>query len=137
MRLALSLRLWLYASAALLWASGAAWLFARYFPRARSLPSDLAATSMKVHGGAAMLLLILAGMTVALHVPAAWRERRNRISGIVMASAASALALTGYLLYYAGSESARALASLGHWLPGLALPVVGLWHALAARRARR
>jgi hypothetical protein len=128
MRLALRLRLWLYASAALLWASGAAWLLANYFAPARSLPAGLAAASLRIHGGVAMLLLVLAGMAVALHVPGAWRERKNRVSGLVMAVALIGLVITGYLLYYAGGESARALASVAHWLPGLALPAVGLWH---------
>jgi cytochrome b561 len=67
-------------------------------------------------------------MAVALHVPGAWRERKNRVSGLVMAVALIGLVITGYLLYYAGGESARALASVAHWLPGLALPAVGLWH---------
>jgi hypothetical protein len=137
MRLALSPRLWLYASAALLWASGTAWLFAHYFPSARSYPGGLDATAMKIHGGAAMLLLVLAGVVVALHVRGAWRERKNRVSGLVMATALIGLVVTGYLLYYAGGETARALASVGHWLPGLALPVVGVWHGLAGRRSRR
>ena len=137
MRLALSLRLWLYASAVLLWASGTAWLFAHYFQSARSYPAGLAAASMKIHGAAAMLLLVLAGVVVALHAPGAWRERKNRGSGLVMAAALIGLAVTGYLLYYAGGETARSLASVGHWLPGLVLPVIGLWHGLAGRRSRR
>jgi hypothetical protein len=134
MRLALSLRLWLYASAAVLWMTGAAWLFAHYLPAARAYPGGLATTSMKIHGGAAMLLLVLAGVVVALHVPGAWRERKNRASGLVMAAASISLAVTGYLLYYTGGETARAFASVGHWLPGLALPIVGIWHVLLARR---
>jgi hypothetical protein len=131
------MRLWLYASAAVLWVSGTAWLFAHYFPPAPAPPEGLAATSMKIHGGAAMLLLVLAGVVVALHVPGAWRERKNRVSGLVMATALVGLAVTGYLLYYAGGETARALASVAHWLPGLALPIAGGWHAAAGRRSRR
>jgi FtsH-binding integral membrane protein len=137
MRLALSLRLWLYASAALLWASGIAWLFAHYFPSDRPYPAGLAATAMKIHGGTAMLLLVLAGVVVGLHVPGAWRERKNRVAGLVMAAALIGLVITGYLLYYAGGEIARALASAGHWLAGLALPVIGIWHGAAGRRSRR
>jgi len=136
MRLALSLRLWLYASAAVLWITGTVWLFAHYSPPARAFPEGLAAASMKIHGGAAMLLLVLAGIVVALHVPGAWRERKNRASGLVMAAALIALAVTGYLLYYAGGETARALASAGHWLPGLAVPLAGAWHGIAGRRSR-
>jgi hypothetical protein len=137
MRLTLNLRLWLYACAALLWASGTAWLFAHYFPSARPHSDGLASTSMKIHGGAAMLLLVLAGAVVALHVRGAWRERKNRVSGLVMAAALIALAVTGYLLYYAGGETARTLASMGHWLPGLALPLLGAWHGIAGRRSRQ
>jgi hypothetical protein len=137
MRLGLSLRLWLYASAAALWVTGTAWLVAHYFPSARAYPEGLAATSMKIHGGAAMLLLVLAGVVVALHAPGAWRERKNRVSGLVMAAVLIGLCVTGYLLYYAGGETARALASVGHWLPGLALPLIGVWHGFAGRRSRR
>jgi hypothetical protein len=54
-----------------------------------------------------------------------------------MATVLIGLAATGYLLYYAGGETARALASVAHWLPGLALPIAGGWHAVAGRRSRR
>jgi hypothetical protein len=137
MQLALSLRLWLYLSAAVLWVTGAAWLLVRYLPAARSYPNGVAAISMRIHGAAAMLILVVAGMAVALHVPGAWREHKNRASGIVMGIALIALVSTGYCLYYAGGESVRALSSFGHWMPGLALPVVVVWHALAARKARK
>src|SRR5436853_4673679 len=78
MRLALSLRLWLYAVTASLFASGVLWLVAHYFATPNSWPR-LPAVSMRFHGGAAMLMLVLVGITTALHVPQAWRERKNRL----------------------------------------------------------
>lgn len=54
-----------------------------------------------------------------------------------MGVALIALVSTGYCLYYVGGESLRALSSFGHWVHGLALPIVVVWHAVVARRVRK
>jgi hypothetical protein len=135
-RLAASLRYSLYATTAMVFASGALWLAARYLPASRALPDGLAAVSMRVHGGAAMVLLVLIGCIVSLHAPSAWRERKNLGSGISLGAALILLAATGYCLYYLGDESARAISSLGHWLLGLALPAALACHVWLGGRNR-
>ena len=131
MRLAPSLRWSLYATTAVLFGSGIVWLAVRYLPVAAPLPRAAAAVSMRVHGGAVMALLALAGGAVALHVPGAWRERKNLVPGIAISFTLIVLTLTGYGLYYLGDDSAREALSLLHWLFGLALAPVLVWHVLA------
>jgi hypothetical protein len=135
MRLAASLRYSLYAVTAVVFASGIAWLAARYVPVRRALPEGLASASMRVHGGAAMALLVLIGGAVALHTTNGWRERKNRASSVALSSVLIAITVTGYLLYYLGDESWRATASLVHWWLGLALPFLLAGHAWLGRYA--
>ena len=134
MRLAASLRYALYIATALLFGSGASWLAARYLPDARWLPSGLASASMRIHGAAAMVMLVLTGGAVALHTPSGWCERKNRASGLALCVTLIGLAATGYCLYYVGGDTARSVSSVNHWTLGLAvLPALGL-HAWLGRR---
>ena len=135
-RLAASLRYSLYAATAMVFASGALWLAARYLPASRPLADGLATASLRVHGGAALVLLVLIGGTGSLHAPSAWRERKNLVSGISLSTALVVLTATGYCLYYLGDESARTISSLGHWMLGLALPAALACHLWPGRRNR-
>ena len=128
MRLAPSLRWSLYSAGLALLASGAAWLYVRYGVPDASRPRALLSASMRIHGAAAMAALVLAGAVTALHVKAAWMDRRNITSGVVLAVSLLIIVITGYLLYYVGDESARALASAAHWLLGLGAPIALWWH---------
>ena len=119
MRLPASLRYSLYATTGVLVASG--------LTRGSALP--------RVHGAAAMLELLLVGIVIALHAAAAWRERKNRFLGALLGGILAVLALTGYLLYYSGSDETRAASSLVHWLVGLALPAALGVHVWLGRRA--
>jgi hypothetical protein len=136
MRLAPSLRWSLYATGLALLASGAAWLYVRYgFPEA-SRPRDALTVSMRIHGAAAMGALALIGAVTALHVKAAWLERRNIASGVLLATTLLVLSLTGYLLYYLGDEGLRAQASAAHWMLGIGVPLALWWHAASAAASR-
>jgi len=126
MRLAASLRHALYGTMGLLLASGLAWLAVR--------AGSTATWSMRIHGATAMALLALGGGAVALHVKDAWRERKNRLSGLALAGTLLVLAVTGYLLYYVGDDEARGLVSALHWILGIAAAAVLAWHALVAQR---
>jgi hypothetical protein len=134
MRLAASLRYSLYGLIAVLLGSGVVWLGAHYLDLRRGDPAGWRAVSMRIHGAAAMALMVIAGSAVSLHATSAWRERKNRASGLALGAVLTILAITGYLLYYAGGESARSLASIGHWVLGLALPAAFASHALLGRR---
>jgi hypothetical protein len=92
--------------------------------------------AMKIHGGSAMAILVLIGMLLSGHVRFAWRASRNRANGSVFLSAFAVLTITGYGLYYAGSERLRAWTSWIHLAVGLALPVLLLIHIFLGRRTR-
>lgn len=134
MQLPPSLRAAFYACGAVLTASGLVWLAVHYAapPEARG-----SALALEVHGAAAMAVLFLAGAVAALHVPGAWRERKNRNSGIAVVSWVVLLAVTGFLLYYAGDDSVRETAGVVHWVSGLAAPLLVWLHGSLGWRATR
>jgi len=135
MKLAASLRYSLYASIAALFLSGVLWLAVRYGTILGPRERELLALSMRIHGAATMVMLVLTGCTVALHSVKAWQERTNRISGTALSCVLLLLALTGYLLYYVGDEALRATTSVVHWAAGIAGSAVLVWHVVEARRA--
>ena len=130
-------RYFLYAVLALVFLSGVAWAYWNYFVAS---PGDFEmsakAWAMKVHGGAAMAVLVLIGMLLNVHVRFAWRARRNRANGSVFLSAFAVLTITGYGLYYAGGERLRAWTSWIHLAIGLVLPILLLIHILLGRKTR-
>ena len=79
---------------------------------------------MKVHGGAAMATLVLLGAVLAHHVPKGWAAGANRFSGLAVLGAALWLLVTGYALYYSGSESLRYWASETHFWIGVGVALV-------------
>src|SRR6266513_5464586 len=127
----------LYAVLALLFLSGVAWAYWNYLT---ATPGDFETSAkawvMKIHGAAAMAVLVLIGMLLSAHVRFAWRARRNRANGSVFLSAFAVLVITGYGLYYAGGERLRAWTSWLHLGIGLALPIFMLIHILVGRRTR-
>lgn len=130
---------WLvYASSALLLITGLAWAFVHYFGDAAGLDSRAApafnAFMMKLHGGAAMAVLILFGTLLTRHVPMGWSGRQNRTSGVATLLIASALIVSGYLLYYTGDETYRQLASELHLGAGLVFAVLLTVHLQVRRR---
>ena len=130
-------RYFLYIVLALVFLSGVAWAYWNYLAAS---PGDFEmsakAWAMKIHGAAAMAVLILVGMLLNEHVRLAWRARRNRANGSVFLSAFAFLTITGYGLYYAGGERLRAWTSWVHLAIGLVLPILLLIHILLGRRTR-
>jgi hypothetical protein len=116
-RLPVVQRLLLHAALLVLLATGVAWEF---------VPS--AAWLMKIHGGAAMVALVLIGTLIAHHIPAGWTSFKNRWSGVLLLSVLGWLVGSGYLLYYSGSETLRFFASQSHLWVGLAGGVVVVLH---------
>lgn len=94
-----------------------------------------AANLLMLHGGVAMLALMLLGALVPLHLRRAWRARKNRITGTVMATFNAVLIITAFGLYYSGSDVVRPWISRLHYGLGLALPVLFLVHVVWGRRA--
>jgi hypothetical protein len=129
----------LYAAFAILFVTGAVWLAA---DQLKDSPSGefwqaTAADLLMVHGGAAMIMLLLLGGLFASHVARAWRARLNRVSGIVMVICNAVLIITAFGLYYLGSDALRPLISDVHIVIGLALPLVLAFHVWLGRRQTR
>jgi hypothetical protein len=130
-------RYFLYTVLVLLFLSGAAWAYWNYLVAS---PGDFEigakSWAMKIHGAAAMAILVLIGVLLNGHVRFAWRARRNRTNGSLFLSAFAVLTITGYGLYYAGGERLRAWTSWIHLAVGLALPILLLIHIFLGRRTR-
>lgn len=123
-----------------LYATGIAWMALHYGVNGGAGLEDgwrVAETwLLRLHGAAAMAALVALGSVLAVHVPRAWKLSRNLPSGTTMLATALALAVTGWLLYYASGELARAWSDYAHMAIGAVAPLVVLWH-LRFRRATR
>jgi hypothetical protein len=126
-----------YFVSAILWISGLAWLCFKplWAPPTQALDSPWPQLLMKLHGAAAMIFLILIG-TLIVHVLRAWASGRNRLSGLSLLGSVLVLTATGWMLYYAGDESTRLVASYAHSAMGLALALILILHVIFGRRSR-
>jgi hypothetical protein len=127
----------LYAAFSVLFVTGTAWLPADRMKEAAGTGEAwqmTAAYLLMLHGGAAMITLMLLGALVPLHIRLAWRSRRNRVAGTAMVTANAVLVATSFGLYYAGSEVLRPWMSNIHIGFGLCLPVLFVVHVLVGRR---
>jgi hypothetical protein len=129
-------RYFLYAVLTLLFLSGVAWAYWNYLGSPGDFETSAKAWTLKIHGAAAMAILVLVGMLLTGHVRFAWRARRNRANGSIFLSAFAVLTITGYGLYYAGGERLRAWTSWIHLAFGLALPILLLIHIFQGRKTR-
>jgi hypothetical protein len=129
----------LYAAFAVLFLTGAGWLWADEMKETATGEGwqSAAAWLLMTHGGAAMAVLLLLGALVPLHVRRGWLARRNRTSGTIMVACNAAFILTAFGLYYLGSESLRPWASRLHIAIGLLAPILLVIHILLGRRSRR
>jgi cation transport ATPase len=128
----------LYAVFALLFLTGAAWWVADWH---KNVAGDdfwhaTAAWLLMVHGGSAMVVLLLLGALLPLHAQRGWRGRTNRLSGAVMLTLNGALVATAFGLYYIGSEKIRSWMSDIHVVVGFFLPVLLLVHIALGKRTR-
>jgi len=96
---------------------------------------EIKPTLMKAHGFAALGFVLLFGTLIPVHIRHSWHARRNRANGVFFLSAISILTLTGYALYYLGSETLRALCSDVHFWLGAATPLLLIWHIWSGRRS--
>jgi hypothetical protein len=139
LRLKPSFRFAIYAAFAVLLLTGVGWLLADW---QKDISGDefwqqSVAYLLMVHGGAAMVTLLLLGALIPVHVLRAWRSRKNRASGSAMATFNAILIATAFGLYYLGSETLRPWMSWIHIAAGFSL---SLWlpvHIFLGRRALR
>ncbi|MDN5005941.1 hypothetical protein ACFQZO_34380 [Bradyrhizobium sp. GCM10027634] len=138
MRLRTSYRYPLYAAFAALILTGAGWLVADWRKDAGDeIWQQIAANMLMVHGGVAMLALLLLGALIPLHVQRSWRGGKNLVSGSVMAAFNAVLIVTAFGLYYLGSEAVRPFMSWIHLATGFSLAVMLPLHIWLGRRQRR
>ena len=139
MRLKPSFRFSIYAAFAVLLLTGVGWLLADW---QKDISGDefwqqSVAYLLMVHGGTAMVTLLLLGALIPVHIMRAWRSRKNRASGSAMATFNAILIATAFGLYYLGSETLRPWMSWIHIAAGFSL---SLWlpvHIFLGRRALR
>ncbi len=129
----------LYWAIAFLWLTGVGWLYFRYGTHWEDLESNSNSTQvllLKVHGAAAMFFLVVLGLVIH-HIGSGWRQKRQRLSGSLLAISCGALILTGWGLYYVGQESVRDIISQAHSWVGLFLPLIIFIHVWRIIRRRR
>jgi len=133
------LRWGLYAAFATLFVTGAVWLIAdaRKDSQNGEFWQAASANMLVIHGGMAMVMLVVLGALIPIHIQRAWRGRRNRLTGAVMATSNFLLVVTAFGLYYAGSDTFRAWISDVHIAVGLIFPALLVIHILLGRRSRR
>jgi hypothetical protein len=131
-------RLLVYVTGAGLWISGGLWLIYHNFLRRPGEwgpePNVLEPWWLKLHGAFAFLALWLGGLLWGVHIVRGWTSGRRRWTGSLLFAWLMALILSGYLLYYAGDDGPWGVVSPGHWIAGLALPVVYAIHHWMKRR---
>jgi cytochrome c biogenesis protein CcdA len=136
LRLKPSFRYAIYAAFAVLFLTGAGWFIADW---QKDISSDeiwqqVAANMLMVHGGAAMLALLMIGALIPLHLLRSWRAKKNRVTGSVMAAFNAILIVTAFGLYYLGSEAVRPWMSWIHIGAGLLLALMFPLHIVLGRR---
>ena len=138
MRLDRRFRAALYTVFAVLFLTGVAWLAADRLKDAAGSDtwSEAAPALLMLHGGAAMLALMLLGALVPLHLLPSWRQDKNRATGIVMATLNALLIVTAFGLYYVGSDAVRGWTSDIHIALGLVFPALLTAHTALGRRRR-
>ena len=116
MRLKNAFRFALYGVFALLFVSGAAWIYADQMKNNTEMDTEMwqqaAAFLLSMHGGAAMITLMLLGALGPMHVQRAWRAKKNRVTGV------ASIAMYGLLIATAF---------------GLAVPAVITAHIMVGR----
>ena len=139
MRLKPSFRFAIYAAFGVLFLTGAGWLVADW---QKDISGDefwqqSVAYLLMVHGGAAMVTLLLLGALIPVHVMRAWRSRKNRVSGSGMVTFNAILIVTAFGLYYLGSETLRPWMSWIHIAAGFSLSLLFPLHIFWGRRELR
>jgi hypothetical protein len=129
----------IYAAFTALLLTGAGWLVADWQKDVSGdeIWQQSIAYLLMVHGGTAMITLLMLGALIPVHLIRAWRSPRNRISGSFMATFNAVLIATAFGLYYLGSETLRPWMSWIHIAAGFSLAVLFPLHIYWGRRELR
>lgn len=126
-------QIWLLTlSGTILWLSGAGWLLLHYYGQVQGEfgveTNPLEPWFLRLHGLVLIPALMGFGGLMVVHIPKGWKDKSQRIAGVALTAVMGLLIASGYLLYYLGIEWMRDWTSLIHWIIGLALPAVFVWH---------
>jgi cation transport ATPase len=129
-----------YLVVAAVFLTGAVWAWLHNFAHGTTelddAPHPAEPWLMKLHGAAAMAVLIVVGTLLPYHAKFAWRAGRNRRTGSTLLAILAFLIATGYGLYYSGDERLRAWISDAHLYVGLAVPLLIALHVWRGKRTR-
>jgi len=92
---------------------------------------------LRVHGGAAMVFLVVLGTVLMAHARRAWAAGVNRWTGLWLGSVFCLQAVTGYGLFYFSGENLREWTGTIHISVGLILPAFLVAHILWGRRIQK
>jgi hypothetical protein len=125
----------IYAVSAGVWATGVLWLLFHYFVKTTDKfgfesPHPLEHWWLIGHAAFAFLAIWYFGILWPGHVKKSWTLKIRRGTGGVLFGFTAWLILTGFVLYYVGSDFWRNLTSLAHWIPGVVALVAFLVHLL-------
>jgi len=128
----------IYAAVAVLFLSGIGWFAADWQKEGVNGETwqQVAVYLLMLHGGGAMVTLLLLGALIPVHVLRAWRRGNNLVMGSVMVALNSILIATAFGLYYLGSEAVRPWMSWVHLGFGVLLPGLLALHIFLGRRQR-
>jgi len=129
----------LYAALAVLFATGVVWLITDAWMDSPNgeFWQQVSADVLMIHGGSAMLTLLVLGALIPTHLQRAWHSRKNRVAGAMLAVTNGLLVVTAFGLYYAGSDVLRAWISDAHSAVGLMVPILLVAHIVLGRRSMR
>ena len=118
--------------------SGIVWLIFNFYLDFDSPLRFLNMWNLKLHGISAFGFLISFGMILSTHISFNWHVKKNRrISGIILVIIFSMLILSGYFLYYSGSDVIRDFCSYSHWILGLICSILFTIHFLKKSKAKK
>jgi hypothetical protein len=126
-------QIWLImSSGAILWITGAAWVLLHYFGEvqgefgAETNPAQ--PWLLRLHGLVLIPAILVIGSLLVAHIPKGWNDKKQRIAGIILTVFFGFLIISGYMLYYVGSDDIRNYTSIFHWVIGLVVPISFIWH---------
>ncbi|MGB8170080.1 MAG: hypothetical protein WCF18_21430 [Chthoniobacteraceae bacterium] len=130
-RLSRPLKAVVYLTFAALLVTGGGWMIAQP-PIEEDGWEKIPRLLLKIHGGAAMLALLVLG-ALSLHVKRGWRADKNRLSGAILIAVNGFLIVSGYGLYYASTDALREWLSRWHAWIGLGVAALIPAHVIAGR----
>ncbi len=137
-------QIWLLTiSGGALWLSGIIWLLLHYYGQIEGefgpQTNPFEPWVLRLHGLVLIPALLGFGGLFVVHMPKGWKNKHQRNIGTGLTAIVAILILSGYLLYYVGSEALRDWTSLIHWAIGLTLPAIFIWHYLGhkPKKARK